>query len=396
MDEKARDAAQKQFAAALAGMGEAERSRFLAQTNLLALEQVPEEAFEPPIRTLGQYLTDPIEIPPVLVQPFHLVRGGMNAVIGRSGKGKTVMCLNRCLKWSVGRPLFDDWKDKDDNPHLCPTGNDPLKILVVENEGAAGMFHRQIGIMTHAEGFLTPDEQKLAKENILIWGEGGYSGLKLDDAIKLELLREGVEKWEPDIVFIEPFRSLWSGNENDSTEMAVVVDALIGVASDFKCGVVLAHHERKGGAGEDDKMSAARGSGVLENFVTVMEHFEPVKGDEFRELSWSKSRYEPQPLPVRMSWDKDAWWYTYVPSDDILVEIMDALRLNNDEPMGIKDLQEATEESADKLRRACNQAVKDGKLKKASSEALPGGKGSTGARYRLPSGFNEGTGGLAV
>jgi hypothetical protein len=99
---------------------------------------------------------------------------------------------------------------------------------------------------------------------------------------------------------------------------------------------------------------------------------------------------------VRMSWDKDAWWYTYVPSDDILVEIMDALRLNNDEPMGIKDLQEATEESADKLRRACNQAVKDGKLKKASSEALPGGKGSTGARYRLPSGFNEGTGGLAV
>ncbi len=372
----------------------AERERWLAQFKLLAMESAPEEAFEPPIRTLGQYLNDPITVPPELVAPFQVVRGGMNAMIGRSGKGKTVFCLNRSLRWAAGLPLFDGWKDGDDNHIMAPIDGNPLKTLIVENEGAAGMFHRQIGIMTNAPSYLTDEQRKLAMENIFIWGEGGYSGLKLDEDAKVNELRRGVEKWRPDIIFIEPFRSLWSGEENSATDMAVVIDNLISIAAQYECAIQIAHHERKGGSGEDDKMSSARGSTVLENFVTVMEHFEPVKANEFREWSASKSRHAMAPNPCRMEWDPDAWWYKHVPEDNVLDGIFTALRMNNDEPMSISDLHEATDESKDKLRKVANDAVKEGRLKKAPN--VSDGRGSTGPRYRLPSGDTDTGGGLSM
>lgn len=381
------------LAAYLAALGDAEEvNKFLRQARMLAAANADAEAFEPPIRTLEDYLNAPIEVPPVLVHPFMCVRGGLNVTVGRAGKGKTVMNLNRMLRWSAGLPMFDGWQDSEGNDLLAP--DMPLKILIVENEGAAGMFHRQIGLMLHAEDYLPLESRKLAKQNTLIWGEGGYSHLKLDDPAKLDGLRRGCEKWTPDLVFIEPFRSLWSGEENSATEMNVVVDALVGIAADYNCGVWAAHHEKKGGSGEDDKMSAARGSTVLEGIVTLMENFESIKAGELRELQWSKSRYEVPPPPVRMEWDHEAKWYKHVAAEAIEDEIMLALSENSDEPMSVSDLSDALEETKTKIRNVCKAMAKDGKIKAMASVATQ--NGSTGARYRLPSGDNTSGGGLSL
>jgi RecA-family ATPase len=379
------------LAAHLASLGDADEvNKFLRQARMLAAANADSEAFEPPIRTLGDYLAAEIEVPPVLIHPLMCVRGGLNVTVGRAGKGKTVMNLNRMLRWSAGLPMFDGWVDGDGNALLAP--DEPLKILIVENEGAAGMFHRQVGLMLHAEDYLPKEQRALVKENTLVWGEGGYSHLKLDDPAKLDGLRRGCEKWKPDLVFIEPFRSLWSGEENSSTEMNVVVDALVGIGTDYNCGVWAAHHEKKGGHGEDDKMSAARGSTVLEGIVTLMENFESTKGGDLRELSWSKSRYEVPPPPVRMEWDHEAKWYKHVPAEAIEDEIMAALADNNDEPMSVADLSEALDETKTKIRDVCKKMKKDDKIKALPSVATQ--NGSTGARYRLPSGENAAFGGI--
>jgi RecA-family ATPase len=376
-----------QVAALFAEIGDPEKiNQFIRQARMLSANDAEAAAFEPPIRTLEDYLNAPIEIPPVLVHPFMCVRGGLNVTVGRAGKGKTVMNLNRMLRWSAGLPFFDEWVNAEGEAYLRPEG--ALKILIVENEGAAGMFHRQIGMMLHAEEYLPADARELAKQNTLVWGEGGYSHLKLDDPAKLDGLRRGIEKWKPDMVFIEPFRSLWSGEENSSTEMNVVVDALVGIATDYDCGVWAAHHEKKGGSGEDDKMSAARGSTVLEGIVTVMENFESAKGGDERELLWSKSRYEVPPPAVRMEWDHEAKWYKHVPNEVLDDEIVLALMNNSDEPMSVSDLSEALDETQRKIRDRCKLLEKDGKLKSMASQATQ--NGSTGKRYRLPTGDNGG------
>ncbi len=386
---------------------ETERQRAISKAKILGAQAAPEEAFEAPIRTLGDFLATPVEVPPILISAGSdengkramLVRGGIHVTIGRAGKGKTVMNLNRILRWSAGQPMFPGWEDAHGEAYMAP--EEPLKILVVENEGAGAMFHRQIGIMLNASGDggigLSEPERTLARDNVLIWGEGGYSDMKLDDGKKLNKLRAGISEWEPDIVFIEPFRSLWTGDENSSTDMAIVVDALSNIAADFNCGVLFSHHMRKGGfeGGEGyDRMSDARGSGVLEGAVTFMENFDSVKAGEQREVSWSKSRYTRAPNPVRMEWVDDAWWYSWVPMSTLDDSILNAIRDTTEEAMSISDLQEVLQEPKTKLRERCKHLVDEGRLKTAPSQSS--GYGSTGVRYCIPVDEKKNYGGLDI
>lgn len=382
------------FAKLLAGEeNPAKRVAMVKRAEMIAMGQAKEEAFEPPITKLGEYLDTPIPIPPSLVWPTIVVRGEITATLGRAGKGKTTMNLNRIIRWAAGKPLFDAFTNGEGDHYLMP--EKPLKILIIENEGSAGMFHQKMGIMVNNCGEILDDEDRaLVRENISIWGNGGYSGLKLDDPNQLAEVRAGCEKAEPDIVFIEPFRSLWKGEENSSTDMANMVDALQAISTDFGCGTILSHHERKSGAGDDGElMSAGRGSTVLEGVVACMENFQSVVGGDYRELTWSKARYLQPPPPTRFKYDVETNWYLHVPVSDIESRLMQALKDNPEEPMSVKDLIVETGETQDKVRRFMKTLYDNKRVMRLPS--ISNGEGSSGARYRLPSGDDE-PGGIEI
>jgi hypothetical protein len=376
----------------LAGItDEAERARLLAQVKLKAVEAAPEEAFLPDVRSMREYLATPIEVPPSLVWPTIAVRGEITTTLGRAGKGKTTLNLNRIFAWACGRSLFPGWTDHDGQEYLKP--EKPLKTLIAENEGNAGMFHQKMGLMLH-QGPLDDEQKELCLDNLFVHGDGGYSGLKLDNPEGVAKLRASVEACEPDIVFIEPFRSLWRGEENSATDMAVVVDNIVSMATDYGCAVILSHHEKKGGAGDDDKMSAARGSTVLEGVVAVMENFESVKDGEYREMTWSKARYLPPPTPVRMEYNRENNWYDWIPQSAIHDGIISALREADDEPMNLAALSEELGESKSKLRPIMKKLEEEKRVKKMPSVSSQ--NGSTGTRWRLPSEDNSEYGGLSL
>jgi RecA-family ATPase len=374
---------------------DAKRAQLIKRAQMLAMNQAAPEAFEPPITTLGEYLDTPIEIPPALVSPTIVVRGELTATLGRAGYGKTTMNLNRIVRWAAGKPFFDTFTDGDGNPYLMP--EKPLRILIIENEGSAGMFHHKMGVMVNNCGKILSDtDRSLVRENVMVWGDGGYSGLKLDDPAMLNKVRMGCEKHDPDILFIEPFRSLWKGEENSSTDMANMVDNLVALATDFSLGVVLSHHERKSGAGEDGElMSAGRGSTVLEGVVALMENWQKAKGGDYREITWSKARYLQAPPPTRVEYKSDLMWYTHVPMDEIENSVVAAISQNGEEPMSVTELSEDLQENKNKLYPILARLAEDGRLRKLPSQS--NGEGSTGHRYRLPSGDNEDqSGGLAI
>lgn len=388
------DPAVAAFAALLAQSDEKERNRLLTQAKLHAVNQAPKENLAIPtnVSSLREYLDRPIEIPPSLVWPTIVVRGELTTTLGRAGKGKTTMNLNRIMSWAAGRALFPDWKDKDGQVYLNP--EKPLKTLIAENEGNAAMFHQKMGLMLH-HGPLSKEEREQALDNLFVYKDGGYSNLKLDNPEGVGELRRAIDACQPDIVFVEPFRSLWRGEENSATDMAQVVDNMVSLATEFQCGIILSHHERKSGTGEDgEKMSAGRGSTVLEGVVAVMENFESVKEGEYREMSWSKARYEVPPAPVRMEWGRDSGWYEWVPQEAIDDAIIQALTGADDEPMNVSALCEETGETKANLRKSLDKLVKDGKIKKMPSVSSQ--HGSTGTRYRMPSSDNSEWGGLAV
>lgn len=365
-----------------------QRARLMKRAELLGAKEVPDEKFAPPVTVLGEYLDTPIEIPASLVWPTIVVRGELTATLGRAGKGKTTMNLNRILKWACGRPLFDSFTSPHDDDQAYISPEQPLKSLILENEGSAGMFHQKMGVMLYNCGdTLSAEDRELIRSNVYIWGDGGYSGLKLDNDAGVSNLRAGIEKCEPDVVFVEPFRGLWRGEENSATEMAVVVDNIIAMATDYGCGFILSHHERKGGAGDDDLMSAGRGSTVLEGAAACMENFQAVKGGDFREITWSKARYLQPPPPVRLEYDRDSGWYRHVPESNLERAILEALEIN-EEPINKRGLMEILDEKERKVERALKQLVAEDRIHRMGSISGPGG--TTGYRYTMKHEDEEG------
>jgi hypothetical protein len=371
------DPAEKLAADYLLTLPKDERAAAAARINQLVKAQAPpsdSEPAQPPVRNLGEYVEDKIEVPPFLVSQGQLVAGEISVMIARAGKGKTTYGMNRLIRWGAGLPMFDDLEDSQ-----APLK--PLKICLIENEGAAYFMQEKLDLLLKSGAGLDEQQQRLAKENVLIWGDGGYSGLKIDRPDDLELLRRAADTHEPDAFMIEPFRGIWRGEENDATAMEAVLDDMVQLCSDFGCAVMLAHHERKSGAGEDgEEMSRARGFGDLEGKVATMENWRSVKNDQFRELSWSKSRYAPKAPPIRMIFNHADWRYELVPEDEIGASI---LGLMSEDPTGWytkKDIAEALEETERKLAKPLEGLQNEEKIvRKTAEKGTPGG----GFRFRL-------------
>lgn len=364
--------------------GPGARDDLLGKVKTLASLAAPEENVEeqPPVRTLAQYIQNPPPVPPELVSPKYLVRGGVSVMVARAGKGKTSLALNRILPWAAGRPMFDKLPD-------AYVPSQPLKTLIIENEGAGGEFYRKITHMleNHAGRF---DEEEIAYiwNNTLVWGEGGYAGIKMDNEAHEALIRRAVEQHEPDTILLEPFARLHSGEENSNTEMNHVLSVLESIAKDYGVGIMLAHHEKKGKLDVDDIMDRARGATALEGVVTYMEFFQPVSGGRQREIIPGKKRYgnEPPPPSIRMEWREDwSGWYDYVAPDEQVERTLKIL--SYDIPKFTPEIAEELEEKDTKnVIRWLRQAKDEGRVVEHPGFSTGGGSSGLGWTLKRPEG----------
>lgn len=327
--------------------------------------QIPDEQLgeDYKVKDLGTYLDTEIESPPMLVEPGLVARGALSSMTSRAGKGKTAVSLNKLIRWSMGKPLFDELPDV-----LAPV--EPLRILLIENEGAPGHFQKILKLILHKNGF-TKEEIALARENVHIWGDGGWSGLKLDHEDNVAMVSTAAARTKADIVFIEPFRGLWSGDENSSTDMAVVLDSMSQIANENMCGLMITHHETKSGGSSEEAMDAARGSTAFEGHVAVMERWTPVRGGRQSELSWVKWRFAEKPAPVRMEFNRETWSYRLVGEGELERDI---LKLLGQFPGDYFTLVEIAEELSlnskdhQSLRRALRRLVEDDRLRERRAD----------------------------
>lgn len=337
---------------------------------LAAVEQPVEDMLKAPISTLEDYLAIDIPTPPEIVKPGIIVRGELHTMTSRAGKGKTTFILNLLMRMAADLPMFEDIDV------LVPGVEGGVKTLIIENEGSAGYFQDRMKDMI-AAGEYTDEQAHKIKTNLLIWGDGSYSGVKVDDAGNLEKLRRGLKDWKPDVVFLDPFRSIWTGDENDGSQMNTAIDNLMRLCSDFDCAVFMNHHENKGKENVD-AMDASRGSTVLEGAVATMLRWQHVKGGAASELSIGKMRYKPKagpPAPVRMRFNFETWTYTHVGETELDRVV---LRLLQDAPeayLSVSEIAVELEETERKVRDRLNKLVEEQRVQKIRD----GG----GFRYRI-------------
>lgn len=336
------------------------RDNALAAVEMVVAAATPLDQLGPiaPIRELGEYLDNPPPVPPELVTPFFLARGTVVGTVARAGYGKTSMSLNRILAWAAGQPMFQELR-------TAYVPHDPLKTLIIENEGAGGLFHRKIMEMLKTTERFTADEHELIRKNVLVWGEGGYAGIKLDEPKSIDTIRRGIEEWEPDAVLMEPFARLHSKNENDNSEMNVIGSVLESIAAEYKIGIIISHHESKAKWEADDEiMNRARGATALEGFVSFLEFFGKAKGGQQRELVAGKNRYGPEPKSIRMEWeDGNTGWYHYVPDAVGVDEVLALLPEPGDNPAIVIDLAEELNETQSRIKRLLERAEGEGRAR---------------------------------
>lgn len=382
------DTREKDAAEFLGSLPDEERREAVARINARIALTAPLENIDPPppVRDLAEYLEYDFPVPPFLVKHGQLCRGEITAMVARAGKGKTTLAQNRIIRWSAGMPLFPDEPESQ-----VPIK--PLKILLAENEGTAWHMQEKLSLLLNQTADLDEEQKALARTNALIWGDGGYSNLKLDDPKKYELMRRALDEHEPDVLYMEPWRKFWKGEENSATEVEVILDLIVRLASEFNCAVLLAHHARKSAAEDGDFMTEARGSVVLEDTVAVMEHFRPVKDGRLRELSWSKSRYAPMRPTLRIGWDPETWRVSLVPEDTVSSAILGLLIESATSMFTVAELMDELDESRGKIDSALAHLLDEERIVRKKNPE----RGGQGYVYRIKTDdSDEDSGGLSI
>lgn len=358
-------ALEKQAADYFAGLDPDARKEAFERVNAAVKLTAPVDQIDPPppIHTLEEYFALDLKEPPSLISDCQVVRGEITATIARAGRGKTTLLTNRMMRWAAGLPLFDDLPD-------VQAPDTSLRLLLVENEGS-GFYMRENMEKLYEHIAIDEEKKGLAKENLMVWGDGGYTGLKVDRDEDMEIIERGLRENTPDILLLEPFRGIWSGDENDNSAMEEVLDRLVGLANAFNCGIMLSHHSNKAPI-EGDWMGASRGATALEGKVAAMEVFYPVHNDEQRELKWAKKRYGKKhaPAPIRMEYDFDTRSLQRIPDSEIQQEVLSFLA-GDDPPIWWSKAQiaEEVDETQDRVdRQALRPLLEQGRIVKKNKE----------------------------
>lgn len=206
--------------------------------------------------------TLPPEVP-WIAEPL-LVRGALSLLFGREGEGKSLIALALAVAVASGESAAG----------FHPV---PGQVLYIDAENGAGEVHRRV----RALGL--PDA---AAERLSVFTADGLDLRR--DIGEVETL---IASERPVLTVLDSFRSLWGGSENDSDEVAPVLDRLRNIGRRLDAATLLLHHTGK--AGQEYRGSTAIGAAAELAFLLARE---PEDEDgQRRFLACRKSRPAPEP-----------------------------------------------------------------------------------------------------
>jgi hypothetical protein len=214
-----------------------------------------------------------------------VVRGTLTILNGREGDGKSLLAM----ALAAGVTLGENQAGMD-----CHPG----RVLIVDTENGSYETHRRV----HALGLPATVEVYEPAE-----------GQRFDLRSDLGDLDRLLAAHTPDLLILDSFRTLWGGEENDSGEVAKVLDPLRNLVRRHKAGTILLHHSGKG-TGGGYRGSSAIGASAELGFTLARE-----EGDDDRDRrSLSCWKCRPAPKPAK------AWLRLSVERGMVLIDKADA------------------------------------------------------------------------
>lgn len=186
-------------------------------------------------------LIDPPPLAPELIEGL-LRMGHKMTITGASKAGKSWALIELAVALATG----GDWM----GAFMCR----PCKVLYANMEIDPSSFIHRVIRVREALGAPLPEKKKL-----IFWslrGCGGAMQSMIGDF--LEYIRVA----RPAVVIIDPFYKVMEGDENAAGDVAAVLRNFDEITKEG-CAVVIAHHHKKGNAGNQVVIDRGSGSGVF-------------------------------------------------------------------------------------------------------------------------------------
>ncbi len=227
-------------------------------------------------------------------------RGTLAMLVGREKVGKSLLGLAFASRMVTGGGTLAGI--------ACKAG----RVLVVDAENGRAEIHRRVRTLG-----IPPS----AQDRLEVYEARGF-----DLTADLADLDRLLQQHKPDIALFDSWRSLWTGEENDSRTASAVLDPLRELVRVHNVAGVLLHHANKLGA---YRGSTAVGASV-ENIVEVTKH-EDDPDRQRRRLRNPSCRYGPEA--------DDRW--VRIETDEahglLLIDECDPYHPSGEQREGIKD-----------------------------------------------------------
>lgn len=207
-----------------------------------------------------------------------LIAGVAGSIVSPGGQGKSMLSLMLAHCIAGGVDLLG----------LGQLKSGPVAYLSAEDGG--DVLHERL----HAIGAHMSAEQRQACADGLLIVDLTQHTPDLLNGTNAPEWRDFVERAAAcrRLLLLDTLRSVHSGDENDGTDMAVLVGHLRAIAARTGCALVFLHHASKAAAmsGQGDVQQASRGSSVLTDNIRWQSYLAGMTAEEAKKLGIEHDR----------------------------------------------------------------------------------------------------------
>jgi KaiC/GvpD/RAD55 family RecA-like ATPase len=173
-----------------------------------------------------------------------VARGTLTLLAGREKEGKSLLLMALAACGAMGGGTLAGIEVR------------PLRTIIIDAENGQRELHRRLQSLGLS---------RERADQLEVFEAHGH-----DLRRHLDELDDVLAQYRPDLLILDSWRSLWGGDENDSGEVAKVLDPLRNLVRRHDAGAALIHHMKKGGG---YRGSSAVGASV-ENVLELARHDE--------------------------------------------------------------------------------------------------------------------------
>jgi hypothetical protein len=191
---------------------------------------------------------------------------------------------------------------------------------------------------------------------------GTSFSMKLDKAAEQKRLWRALGAVEPDVLILDPWYKILSGDENESSDVMAVLDFQDSVIEGFNCSVFIVHHAGK------DITKRGRGSSVLEDWVDTCLQMRKIskRGEPLRvqiEPVFLRHAQIP-PEPIKAELGEDFEFHLMEASPTIKQQVLEFFRGNPALAVAPRDLFDKKLGSNTSVYQALKDLVAEAKIQK--------------------------------